>query len=119
MVFVVGMGVLMAGHMSGGMMGWGRGNSSPQTPAVATASEVTVEIRNFDYTPRDLTVPAGARVTWTNRDAAPHTATAKADGWDTGMLNQGESATLTFDVPGTYDYFCMFHPNMKATLAVR
>ncbi|MBI2913443.1 MAG: cupredoxin family copper-binding protein [Chloroflexi bacterium] len=118
-VFVVGMGVIMAGGMGGGMMGMmNRAGNSPQTPAVATASEVAVEIRNFDYTPRDLTVPAGARVTWTNYDAAPHTATAKGQ-WDTGILDKGDSATLTFDQPGTYEYFCLVHPSMKASLTVR
>ena len=116
-VFVVGMAVLMAGHMGGGMM-WRGGSSSPQTAVVADASQVDVEIRDFDYTPRDLTVAAGGRVTWTNRDTAPHTATAKGQ-WDTGTLGRGESATLTFDKPGAYHYFCTIHPNMKATLTVR
>ena len=119
-VFIAGMGALMAGHMNGGMMGMmgGGGSRSAQTPAVASASEITIEIRDFDFTPRDLTVKTGTKVTWINRDAAPHTATAKGE-WDTGTLDQGHSATLTFDKPGTYDYFCVIHPSMKGTLTVR
>ena len=118
-VFFVGMDVLMAGHMGGGMMGMmDRAGNSAQTPVVAGASQVTVEIRDFDFTPRDLTVAIGARVTWTNRDSAPHTATAKGQ-WDTGTLDKGDSATLTFDQPGTYSYICTIHPSMKGTLTVR
>ena len=112
------MAVFMAGHMNGGMM-MGRAGSSPQTPVVADQRQVTVEIRDFEYFPRDLTVAAGAEVTWLNRDAAPHTATDKASGWDTGLLNENESAVLTFDTPGSYSYFCTVHPDMKATLTVR
>ncbi len=112
------MAVFMAGHMNGGMM-MGRAGSSPQTPLVAEQRQVTVEIRDFEYFPRDLTVAAGAEVTWFNRDAAPHTATDKAAGWDTGLLDKNESAPLTFDTPGSYSYFCTVHPSMKATLTVR
>ncbi len=118
-VFFVGMGVIMAGHMSGGMMGMmDRASNSPQTPVVASVSQVTVEIRNFEFTPRELTVAVGARITWTNHDSAPHTATAKGE-WDTGTLDESESATLTFDKPGTYSYLCTIHPSMKGTLTVR
>src|SRR3990172_11022102 len=104
-MFIGGMAVMavfMADHMgSSGMMGWGRSGSSPQTPVVANQGQVTVEIRDFEYFPRDLTVAAGTEVTWINRDAAPHTATDKADGWDTGTLDKGESASITFDTPGS------------------
>jgi len=122
-VFIGGMAVMavfMADRMgSGGMMGWSRSGSSPQTPVVADQQRVTVEIRDFEYFPRDLTVAVDTEVTWTNRDAAPHTASDKADGWDTGTLDKGESASITFDKPGSYQYFCAIHPDMKASLTVR
>lgn len=118
---MMAMGMMMAGH-GGGMMGgmMGGGSDAPQTPVVSGEREVLVEIRDFDYFPRDLTVRAGTTVTWVNRDAAPHTATDEdGEAWDTGRLDKGESASLTFDEPGTYPYFCTFHPYMKATLTVR
>ena len=96
----------------------GGGSQAPQTPVASDASELTLEIRDFDYFPRDLTVAVGTSLTWINRDAAPHDATDEAGHWGTGLLNQGESATLTFDGPGFYQYFCTIHPDMKATLAV-
>jgi plastocyanin len=96
----------------------GGGSLALQTPMVSDAPEVTIEIRDFDYFPRELTVAVGTSLTWVNRDSAPHDATDEAGGWATKMLNQGESATLTFDAPGAYRYLCTIHPDMKATLTV-
>jgi plastocyanin len=96
----------------------GGGGGAPQTPVLSDASEVNVEIADFDFSPRELTVQAGAAVTWANRDSAPHDATDEAGAWGTGTLKQGESATIVFDSPGEYEYLCTIHPNMKATLTV-
>lgn len=94
------------------------GSLAPQTSVISDASAVTVEIVNFDFFPRELTVLTGAKVTWTNRDVAPHDATEEADGWSTGMLRQGDSGTLAFDSAGAYRYLCTIHPTMRATLRV-
>ncbi len=110
------MGIMMAGHMGGGMMG--RAGSSAQTPFVAPG-DVTVDIRGFEYFPRDLTVKAGASVTWTNRDNVPHNATDNGHSWETETLHENDSGTLTFPDPGEYTYYCTIHPSMKAKLIVR
>jgi plastocyanin len=93
-------------------------NQAPQAPVVATGPRVTVEIRGFDFFPRDLTVRTGAAVTWTNRDEAPHDATDLAGAWASGLLKQDQSDTIVFDSPGVYQYHCTIHPNMQATLKV-
>lgn len=67
--------------------------------------------------PETLTVKAGAKVSWTNRDAAPHTAAA-GDTFDTGTLQKGDEKTLTLQPPGTFAYICTIHPFMKATVIV-
>ncbi len=67
-----------------------------------------------------VTVPVGGSVTWTNRGAEPHTATARdREVLQSGALQQGESFTETFGRAGTYDYFCEFHPNMQGTVVVQ
>jgi len=82
----------------------------------ATAA-VEVNIEDFAYNPDPVTIKVGQSVTWTNQDSAPHTATAQdRDVLQSGTLNQGESYTQTFDTPGTYEYFCEFHPNMKGVM---
>ena len=78
-----------------------------------------VEIAEFLYEPEAVTVDAGTEITWTNADAAPHTATADDSSFDTGTLEKGDSESQTFDEPGTYTYYCRFHAFMNGTVEVR
>lgn len=77
-----------------------------------------IDIQKFKFAPAALTIKAGDSVEWTNHDIAPHTATHEEGSWDTGTLSRGESAAQTFETPGTYSYFCAFHPQMTGTLTV-
>ncbi len=126
---VVVMSVVAFSVMAGGWdMGWGGGhmgqmmgggaNTSNAPVSVGSTSE-SVAIRDFTFSPGNLRVPVGAKVTWTNYDAAPHSATAKDGTWDTGILSKGESKTLTFDKAGDYSYYCTVHPSMVARLQVQ
>jgi plastocyanin len=86
----------------------------------AVAEGTMVDIKDFAYVPDSVEIPVGATVTWTNSDTAPHTATAKdREALQSGTLNQGDSYSQTFDQPGTFDYFCEFHANMKGTIIVQ
>lgn len=77
-----------------------------------------VEIREFVFAPARLTVAPGDQITWTNRDVVPHTATASDESWDTGLLEQGQSKTLTIAEGLQIRYFCRYHPSMKAELVI-
>jgi plastocyanin len=101
----------------GGMMG--SASRLPQDPVVAASNRVTVEIRDFDFVPRDLTVSAGTEVTWVNLDSAPHDATETSGAWATTRLNQDQRATLQFDDPGRFEYRCSIHTDMTAKVTVR
>lgn len=90
--------------------------------AIPSAGAATVQdtIQGFKFNPTPLTITVGDSVTWTNQDTAPHTATSDTPGvFDTGMLQKGDSKTLTFNQPGTFTYHCSVHPNMHATLIVQ
>jgi plastocyanin len=63
-------------------------------------------------------VPVGARVTWTNLGAQPHTATAADGSFDSGPVTPGTSASVTFATPGTFAYICSLHPSMKGFVVV-
>ncbi len=86
---------------------------------VAVAATRTVSIADFAFSPRTLTINVGDRVTWTNSDAVGHTATANSGAFDTGNIDQGESATVRFTQAGTYRYICTPHPTMTGTIRVR
>lgn len=77
-----------------------------------------VEIKDFAFAPKTVTVKVGDTVTWENKDSVAHTATADDKSFDTGMLAQGKKGSVTFDKAGTYTYHCTPHPNMKGTIIV-
>ena len=83
--------------------------------------EVAATIDNFTFSPAELKVAAGARVTWTNRDDIPHTVTDTAEprGFRSPPLDTGESFAFAFARPGVYKYFCSLHPHMQGTVVVQ
>lgn len=87
--------------------------------AHAGAHTHRVAIKAFRFAPDALTIQAGDTIEWTNGDSAPHTATARDGAWTTGRLDRNRSGAIAFDEPGTFDYSCVFHPMMTATVTVR
>jgi plastocyanin len=88
------------------------GPSSP--PSVAE-----VKIDNFSFGPKDLTVPVGTTVTWTNRDDIPHTVVSTDGGvFKSKVLDTDEKFSFTFNKAGSYPYFCSIHPKMTGKILV-
>ena len=90
-----------------------------QPAAAQTAAAATIEIKDFDFHPMDVTIAAGGSVTWKNRDGEPHTVTSTQGLFRSGAIDEGESFTYKFDRPGTYSYLCSVHPKMRATVTVQ
>lgn len=89
------------------------------SPSPAPAAGVTRDaIEDYVYRPATLVVPVGSKVTWTNRDDVPHSATA-AGRFDTGLFGKGQSRTITFHRAGTFAYICSIHPFMHGKVVVR
>ena len=97
--------------------------------STATTAEVAVDIQDFAFSPETLEVVAGTTVTWTNRDSFAHTVTSgppdepdgtfdEALGDPTAHEGVDTTATVTFDEPGTYAYFCDLHPSMVGEVVV-
>src|SRR6185312_3364580 len=94
--------------------------TNPKTGSTQTTMDKNaVVIQNFAFSPAALTVKVGDQVTWTNQDSATHSATADDGSFDTGVLQNGQSGSVTFSKPGTYTYHCSVHPMMKATIVVQ
>ncbi|MEN3348008.1 MAG: hypothetical protein V7632_1643, partial [Bradyrhizobium sp.] len=78
-----------------------------------------VKIDDYTFGPSRITVTAGTKVTFINAGATPHNATSpEGGGWDTGLLAKGETASVTFNQPGTYTYVCTPHPSMIGQIIV-
>jgi len=86
------------------------------TAAGATAS---LNISGFAFVPASLTISVGDTVTWTNKDAAAHSAVVNGVG-QTPVLSQNQSGSLTFNAAGTFPYVCGIHgAAMMGTVIVR
>ena len=78
-----------------------------------------VMIKNFKFVPAILKVEIGDKIVWKNLDVAPHTATAMNKSWTTNTLEKGDQHEIIISEDMTLDYYCRFHPMMKATLKLR
>jgi amicyanin len=97
------------------------GSPSPGSGSSGTSgSGHTVAIQGFAFKPATLTVKAGTKVTFTNDDSTPHTATSSGSSTiNSGSLSKGQTYTVTFTKPGTYNYICTFHQFMHGTVIVQ
>jgi plastocyanin len=84
-------------------------------PVQATTIQIVME--NLVITPAEASAKVGDTIEWINKDVLAHTATARNGDFDV-VLSAKQTAMFVLKKPGTVDYYCRFHPNMKATLAV-
>jgi plastocyanin len=79
----------------------------------------TVTMENMRFQPETLTVTRGDTIVWVNKDLVPHTATSKAGGFDSEVIQVKESWRFTVRKEGDFAYVCTFHPTMTAMLRVK
>jgi plastocyanin len=88
----------------------------------ATASEAAgpqILIENFRFDPPTLEVPVGTTVTWMNKDEEIHVVTSSQGLFRSPGLEGDQQFAHRFEKPGTYEYGCAIHPQMKGTIVVR
>jgi plastocyanin len=93
----------------------------PQAKAVFVAKKqggVTVTMEDFLFSPATVSINVGDSVTWTNSGSEPHNAVADDGSFETAILENGDSETVTFDDAGSFSYICSIHPEMKGTVDV-
>jgi plastocyanin len=83
----------------------------------ARAETITVVMKDLVVTPAQITAKVGDTIVWDNQDVFAHTATATDKSFDV-MLPPKKKGSLKVTKAGAFDYFCKFHPNMKAKLTV-
>lgn len=93
--------------------------ASPQaTPLASPIASAEVAIVDIAFEPAQLEISVGTTVIWTNQDPVPHSATASEGTFDSGILDEGGTFRYTFDAVGTFEYVCVVHPNMRASITV-
>jgi plastocyanin len=83
----------------------------------AQAATIQISMENMVIAPAEISAKVGDSIEWINKDIVVHTATARNGDWDV-MMPPNKTVRLVLKKAGTIDYYCRFHPNMKATLTV-
>jgi plastocyanin len=83
----------------------------------AHAATVQITMENLVISPAEASAKVGDIVEWINKDIFVHTATARNGDWDVTMPPK-KTVSSVLKTAGTIEYYCRFHPNMKATLNV-
>ena len=83
----------------------------------AHAATIQITMENLVISPAEATAKVGDTIEWINKDVFAHTATARNGDWDVTMPPK-KTVTSVLRKAGTVEYYCRFHPNMKAILTV-
>jgi plastocyanin len=92
---------------------------APARPQAEATTSATVGLRDDRFEPAALTVAPGTTVRWMNHGQHKHTVTSTAGHWDSGDLGPGQVYSATFTKPGTYEYHCRHHKEMRGTIVVK
>src|SRR5262245_51735014 len=83
----------------------------------AHAATIQIVIENLVYSPTAASAKVGDTIEWVNKDVLAHTSTAGNGDFDV-MVPPKQTMTSVVKKAGTVEYYCRFHPNMKATLRI-
>src|SRR6266511_2209661 len=83
----------------------------------AAAATVQITMENLVISPAEASAKVGDTIEWINKDIFAHTATARNGDFDVTMAPK-KTVTSVLKKAGTVEYYCRFHPNMKAVLTI-
>jgi cytochrome c peroxidase len=87
---------------------------------VAWAGTSTVDQRNLKFSVRELKIPKGDSVEFTNSDDTSHNITISGQGlsFNSGLQAPGQPFRVPLVKTGAYKVTCGIHPNMRMTVIV-
>jgi plastocyanin len=83
----------------------------------AGAATIQISMEDLVISPAEASAKVGDTIEWINKDIFAHTATARNGDWDV-TIPPKKTVTSVLKKAGTVEYYCRFHPNMKATLTI-
>jgi len=78
---------------------------------------------SYAFHPPEITVKKGSTVIWQNLDPVPHKIQSgkpenSTKTFESGLMYEHDKFQHVFDEAGTYEYYCVPHPLMKARIVV-
>jgi plastocyanin len=83
----------------------------------AHGATIQIVMDNLVVSPAAANAKVGDTVEWINKDVFAHTATARNGDFDVNIAPK-KTVTSVLKKAGTVEYYCRFHPNMKAVLTI-
>jgi len=83
----------------------------------AHAATVQITMENLVFAPAEASAKVGDTIEWINKDVFAHSATARNGDFDV-TIPPKKTVTSVLKKGGTVEYYCRFHPNMKAVLNI-
>ena len=83
----------------------------------AHAETIQITMQDLVFAPAEVAAKVGDTIEWINKDAFVHTATARNGDFDVNVAPK-KTVTSVLKKAGTVEYYCRFHPNMKAVLTI-
>ena len=84
-------------------------------PAHAATIQITID--NLVFGPAEVSAKVGDTIEWINKDVLAHTATARNGDFDVTTPPK-KTFTSVLTKAGSVEYYCRYHPNMKAVLTI-
>jgi plastocyanin len=83
----------------------------------AHAATIQIVMQDLVFAPAEASAKVGDTIEWVNKDVFAHTATARNGDFDVNLPPK-KTVTSVLNKAGTVEYYCRFHPNMKAVLKI-
>jgi plastocyanin len=83
----------------------------------AHAATIQVVMQNLVFAPTEVSAKVGDTIEWVNNDAFLHSATARNGDFDVNIPPK-KTVTSVLKKAGTVEYYCRYHPNMKAVVKI-
>lgn len=87
------------------------------TAIPARAATIQITMQDLVFAPAEVSAKVGDTVEWINKDVFAHTATARNGDFDV-TIPPRKTVTSVLKKAGTMEYYCRYHPNMKAVLRI-
>lgn len=83
----------------------------------AQAATIQITITDLVFAPAEVSAKVGDTIEWTNKDVFAHTATARNGDFDV-VTKPKKTVTSALRKAGRIEYYCRYHPNMRAVLTI-
>ena len=83
----------------------------------AHAATIQITMQDLVFAPAEVSARVGDTIEWINKDVFAHTATARNGDFDVTMPPK-KTVSSVLKKAGTVEYYCRYHPNMKAVLKI-